>query len=79
MGTRKTLIRSNAGVRLHRIERLAGRQRDAQDIWRLTTHRTGAERQFFEEAEAEDAFDQEVIASLCDPMVIEMQRRGLID
>ncbi|WP_295165486.1 hypothetical protein [uncultured Brevundimonas sp.] len=36
-------------------------------------------RTFADEAEAEDAFDMEVIASLTDPVIIDMQQRGLVD
>lgn len=78
MATRKTLIRSRAGVRLQRIEHLA-RQQVVQSSWRLSTLRQNQPRSFADETEAEDAFDMEVIASLTDPIIIDMQRRGLID
>lgn len=78
MGTRKTLIKSEAGVRLQRIEHLA-RQQVVQSSWRLSTTRQNQPRTFADEVEAEDAFDMEVIASLLDPIIIDMQRRGLID
>ena len=35
-------------------------------------------RTFADETEAEDAFDMEVIASLTDPIIIDMQRRGVL-
>ena len=79
MGTRKTLIKSEAGVRLQRIEHLAGQQKVAQSSWRLSTLRSNQPRSFADEAAAEDAFDIEVIASLTDPIIIDMQRRGLLD
>ena len=78
MTTRKTLIRSRAGVRLQRIEHLA-RQQVVQSSWRLSTMRRNPPRAFADEMEAEDAFDMEVIASLTDPLIMDMQRRGLID
>jgi len=78
MATRKTLIKSEAGVRLQRIERLA-RQQVVQSSWRLSTLRENQPRTFANEAVAEDAFDMEVVASLLDPIIIDMQRRGLID
>lgn len=78
MATRKTLIKSRAGVRLQRIERVA-RQQVMQSSWRLSTLRQNQPRSFADEIEAEDAFDMEVIASLLDPIIIDMQRRGLID
>ena len=78
MATRKTLIRSRAGVRLQRIEHLA-RQQVVHSSWRLSTLRQNKPRSFADETEAEDAFDMEVIASLTDPIIMDMQRRGLID
>ncbi len=78
MATRKTLIKSGAGVRLQRIEHLA-RQQVIQSSWRLSTMRQNQPRTFADETEAEDAFDMEVIASLTDPIIIDMQRRGVLD
>lgn len=78
MATQKTLIRSSAGVRLQRIEHLA-RQQVVQSSWRLSTMRQNQPRSFADEAAAEDAFDMEVVASLSDPIIVDMQRRGLID
>ncbi|MBB5773099.1 hypothetical protein HNP47_003121 [Brevundimonas vesicularis] len=78
MATRKTLIKSRAGVRLQRIDHLA-RQQVVQSSWRLSTLRQNPPRSFADQTEAEDAFDMEVIASLTDPVTIDMQRRGLID
>lgn len=79
MGTRKTLIKSQAGVKLQRIEHLAGQQKVVQSSWRLSTLRANQPRSFADEIEAADAFDMEVIASLTDPIIMDMQRRGLID
>lgn len=79
MGTRKSLIRSRAGVKLQRIEYLAEQQKVVQSLWRLSTLRANQPRSFADETAAEDAFDVEVIASLTDPIVLDMQRRGLID
>lgn len=78
MATRKTLINSRAGVRLQRIEHLAQRQA-VQSSWRLSTMRQNPPRSFADEASAPDAFDMEVVASLSDPIIFDMQRRGLID
>lgn len=78
MATRKTLIKSRAGVRLQRIEHLA-RQQVVQSSWRVSTMRQNQPRSFADEASAEDAFDMEVVASLSDPIIVDMQRRGLID
>lgn len=79
MGTRKTLIKSEAGVRLQRIEHLSGQQKVVQSSWQLSTLRANQQRSFADEAAAGDAFDIEVIASLTDPIIIDMQRRGLLD
>jgi len=78
MATRKTLVRSRAGVRLQHIEHLA-RQQVVHSSWRLSTLRQNQPRSFADEMEAENAFDMEVIASLTDPLIMDMQRRGLID
>ncbi len=79
MPTRKTLLQSRAGVRLHRIEALSAAQKVVSQTYRLATYRTAQPRNFADERAALDAFDLEVIASLQDPLVIEMQRRGLVD
>lgn len=79
MPTRKTLIRSEAGVRLQRIERLGAQQKVLQQRFSLSTLRRHSALIFADEAQAEDAFDLEVIAALTDPVVMDMQRRGLID
>ncbi|MET4682508.1 hypothetical protein [Brevundimonas faecalis] len=67
----KTLLRSQAGVRLHRIEDLATRQR--QILFRVSTHREVQPKLYPDEAMANRAFAREVAASLEDPVV-----RGLI-
>lgn len=41
--------------------------------------RSNQPRTFADETAAEDAFHVEVIASLTDHIIIEMQRRGLLD
>lgn len=68
----KKLLRAKAGVRLERIERLAGRQKEVS--FRLSTHRVRQQRTIFDEDEAQRAFAREVAASLEDRAV-----RGLID
>lgn len=78
MATRKTLVKSHAGVRLQHVEHLA-RQQIIQSSWRLSTLRQKRPRTFADEIEAENAFDMEGIASLTDPTIINMQRRGLFD
>lgn len=75
---KKTLIKSQAGVRLERIEGLAKGQKN-QSRFMLSTYRPPQPRYFSDETAAENAFDLEVAASLMDPVVLEMQRRGMID
>lgn len=79
MPTRKTTIRSQSGVRLELIEQLNRHQAVGRLEYRLRTLRLGQPRLFGDERAAEDAFDLEVIASLTDPVVQEMVRRGLVD
>lgn len=75
---KKTLIKSQAGVRLERIEELTKGQK-ARSRFMVSTYRPPQPRQFGDLAAAEEAFELEVIASLMDPVVLEMQRRGLIE
>ena len=79
MGTRKTHIKSRAGVKLQRIEHLVGQKKVVQSSRLLSTMRSNQPQSFADQAAAQDAFDIEVIASLTDPIIIDMQRRGLIE
>lgn len=72
------LVRSQAGVKLERVERLAARQK-RETFFRLTTHRKTSERLIFDEAEAQRAFAREVAASLEDDVVKGLIRRGVLD
>ena len=69
MVVRKTLVKSEAGVRLERIERLSAQGRVLQETFRLSTLRPAPPRLLACAEAAENAFDVEVIASLCDPVV----------
>lgn len=75
---KKTLIKSQAGVRLERIEDMA-KGHKARSRFILSTYRPPQPRYFSDRPAAEDAFDLEVMVSLLDPVVIEMQRRGMLD
>lgn len=75
---KKTLIKSQAGVRLERIEDMAKGQK-ARSRFMLSTCRPPQPRHFSDLSAAEDAFDLEVMTSLMDPVVIEMERRGMLD
>lgn len=79
MPTKKTLLKSQSGVRLELIEQLNRNQAVERREYRLRTLRLGQPRMFADQREAEDAFDLELIASLNDPVVQEMARRGLTD
>lgn len=70
----KTLIRSEAGVRL--VE-----ERDVHDgvsVFRLFTHRTTTPRLMSDRDESLAAFEHEVAIALKDPVVINLIQRGAI-
>jgi len=69
----------SGGVRLQRIEQLSAAQKVVRESYRLSTLRNNGPRTFADVATAEDAFDLEVVAALTDPIIVDMQRRGLID
>jgi len=71
MGTRKTLVRSEAGVTLEGIERLSARGAAHLSGFELSSRRFVQAQRIAEERQALDAFDLEVIAVLSDP---ELQR-----
>lgn len=79
MPTRKTTIKAQSGVRLELIEQLTRNQAVERREYRLRTLRLGQPRLFVDERAAADAYDLELIASLSDPVVQEMVRRGLTD
>ncbi|MBD3836802.1 hypothetical protein [Brevundimonas sp.] len=79
MPIKTSLLRSEAGVRLHRIEHPGGQPENSARPYRLSTCRSAPPLAFSDERAALDAFDLEVIAALSDPTVIDMQRRGLLD
>lgn len=63
MGTRKTVIKPQAGAKLQRIERLADQRSGAQSSWRLITPRADQPRAFADEAAVQDAIAIDVIAA----------------
>jgi len=73
----RTLLRAQAGVCLERIEQLAKKQREVS--FRLSTHRQAAPRLIPDEAEAHRAFAREVAASLEDPIILGLIKRGVLD
>lgn len=75
MSTRKTLVRSEAGVRLERIEQLSARGKQ-QSQFRLSGRRLRSPRWIENEREALDAFDLEVIATLSDPALQRLEADG---
>ena len=76
MANRKTLIRSEAGVRLERIETLDARQRATSTLYCLRTLRPNQPRMIADRIEADAAFAREVTASLRDPVISAMTTRG---
>ncbi len=79
MPMKKTLLKSESGVRLELVEQFNRNQAVERREYCLRTLRLGQPRLFVDEREAEDAFDLELIASLNDPVVQQMARRGLLD
>ena len=73
---RKTLIKSEMGVRLERIEELAAQQKAAGVRYRLSTYRPPQPRTFAEKAAAETAYAEEVRLSREDTIVQGLVERG---
>ena len=73
---RKTLIKSEMGVRLERIEELAAQQKAASTRYRLSTYRPPQPRSFADKAAAEAAFRAVVVLSRQDPIVQGLVQRG---
>lgn len=74
----KKLVRAKAGVKLERIDHLAARQKRAV-CFKLSSHRNTPERIIADEAEAQQAFDREVAASLEDKVVQGLIAQGYFD
>jgi hypothetical protein len=72
MPIRKTLLKSNHGVRLERVEELSAHGKLQAQHYVLKTMRPNQPRVIADPGAAEDAFDLEVIASLADPVVSRM-------
>ena len=68
-------MRSEAGVRLERIEHLSARGTE-HETYRLSTLRPDPPRLLADERAAQDAFDLEVVASLSDPVVMRLVDKG---
>lgn len=73
---RKTLIKSEMGVRLERIEELAAQQKATSVRYRLSTYRPPQPRSFADKAAAEAAYQAEVDLSRQDPIVQGLVERG---
>lgn len=76
MAEKRTLVRAKAGVRLERVEDLAGKQRSL--MFRLATHRPPQPRFISDEKVAMAAFDEEVKLSLADPVIVALMQRGVL-
>lgn len=76
MPIRKTPLRESAGVRLVLCEEVSAADRVVSSHYRLSTMRANQPRVLAAEADAQDAFDLEVIASLADPVVQKIMQRS---
>lgn len=74
----KTLIKSEAGVRLERIEEMAKGQK-ARTLFKISTYRPPQPRFIADKDEAEEAFAREVTASMKDPVIVSMIERGQLN
>ncbi len=72
---KKTELKTEAGVKLTLVEEVTPMGTVRSQHYRLTTLRPAQPRVLAEKADAEDAFDLEVIASLIDPVVQQMITR----
>ena len=76
MPTKKTELKTEAGVKLTLVEEVTPMGTVRSQHYRLTTLRPTQPRVLADQAAAEDAFDLEVIASLIDPVVKQMITRN---
>lgn len=71
----KTLIKSEAGVRLERIEEMAIGQK-VRTLFKVSTYRPPQPRIIADRDEAEEAFAREVTASMKDPVIVALLASG---
>jgi len=76
MAVRKTLLNSDAGVKLTRIETVTDRGRVDAIHYRLSTLRPSQPRLLADEALAQSAFNVEVAASRRDPTAMRLAQAG---
>ena len=72
MAIKKTDLKTEAGVKLTRVEEVTPMGTVRSQHYRLTTLRPNQPRVLAQREAAEDAFDLEVVASLLDPVVQRM-------
>jgi len=72
MASTRKLLREEAGVKLFEIGEPKSYGRSSGSHYRISTLRRNQPRVLANLAEAQDAFDLEVIASLMDPVVQQM-------
>lgn len=75
MASIKKLLREQAGVKLYEVAEQKSYGRSNGCHYRISTMRQNQPRVLADIAQAEDAFDLEVIASLMDPVVQQMMSR----
>lgn len=76
MAIRRTLMRSEAGVKLIRVEELSASQKLVSTHYRLSTLRPAQPRVIAEQTMAEAAFRAEVAASCKDPTAMRLAAAG---
>ena len=74
MASTRKLLREEAGVKLFEVDEPKSYGRANGSHYRISTMRQNQPRVLADLAEAEDAFDLEVISSLLDPVVQKMMR-----
>lgn len=71
MAVKKTLLKSDTGVCLHKVDEVVG-SRIAATHFRLSTLRPAQPRLIADKDAANAAFVAEVAASRCDPIAVQM-------
>ena len=76
MAVRKTLVKTDAGVKLMRVEELSAGQKLVSTHYRLSTLRLAQPRVLGDQGLAEAAFRAEVVASRQDPTAVRLAAAG---
>lgn len=76
MAIRRTLLKSDAGVKLLQVETVSPRQAVTDTHYRLSTLRKNQPRMLADRSLALDAFETEVAASRKDPTAMRLAEAG---